>query len=371
LTVLLTLSLGSAAAAGACSSDPAPATDAGTDTSAPTDAAVADTSPPPPDAADAAGPCDAKGKDGLVNDLACTGLYSDVAAKAVAPEAKLYVPGAPFWSDGAEKTRYLALPAGQKIDTSKMDAWRWPVGTKVWKEFKLGGKRIETRHYAKVGADSWVRATYRWNDAETQALRLDKGETLADGYEVPDLQKCDSCHYGGPDQLLGLDAVSLAMPGAQGITLASLAAAGVLTAPPSKTTAVYPEDGTGKAAKAIEFLHANCSSCHSDVPLAGAGTSAIRFALKPSEVLSDTPTAVSALSFYPTAYCTDSRGTVGGVGGLKVLAGGDRTKSAAYLRANLREPTGREQMPPIGTHKIDTVGVGVLGEWIDALPPCP
>jgi hypothetical protein len=41
------------------------------------------------------------------------------------------------------------------------------------------------------------------------------------------------------------------------------------------------------------------------------------------------------------------------------------------VRANLREPLGIAQMPPIATHKIDTTGVALLGAWIDALPPCP
>lgn len=370
-TVILSLSVGGAVLAAACSSDdPSPAADAGSDAPPPSDVEAPD-SAPAVDAADAGGPCDDKGKDGLVNDLACTGLYADFASKTVAPEAKLYVPGTPFWSDGAEKTRYLALPPGQKIDTTDMDAWKWPVGTKVWKEFKLGGKRVETRHYHKTKADTWVRTTYRWDATESRATRLDKGETLADGYEIPDIQKCDTCHYGGADQLLGLDAVSLSMPGAQGVTLAGLVAQGALSAPPSKTQAVFPEDTTGKAAKAIQWLHANCGACHNDSPSAAASIISLRFALKSSEVLGDTPAAVSALSLYTTSYCTNARVSLGDSGILRNIAGGDRTKSMAYLRANLREPTGREQMPPIATHKIDTAGVALFGDWIDALPPCP
>ena len=371
-TLLLTASLGSAATAGACSSDPEPAVDAGVDTGT-IDAEIADTTPPTPDAADAAAPspCDDKGTDGLVNLLSCTGLYADFDAKTLAPNVKPYVPGTPFWSDGAEKSRFLLLPAGQKIDTTDMDAWKWPIGTKVWKEFKLEGKRIETRYYTKVGADKWLRSTYRWDATEKQAVRLDKGATLPDGYEIPDLQKCDTCHYGGADQLLGLDAVSLAMPDAQGITLDGLATDGWLTKAPAKTRAVFPEDATGKAGKAIQWLHANCASCHNDSPLAAATIIPLRFALKSSEVLSDTPTPVSSLSLSSTAYCTNARFVVGESGVLKNIAGGSRGTSAAYVRANLREPTGREQMPPIATHKIDTVGVGLIGEWFDALPPCP
>jgi hypothetical protein len=61
----------------------------------------------------------------------------------------------------------------------------------------------------------------------------------------------------------------------------------------------------------------------------------------------------------------------GGTAPLKNIAGGDKAASAAFVRANLREPTEKEQMPPIASHKIDTAGVALLGAWIDALPPCP
>lgn len=362
------------AALGACSSDDAaPATDAGADSSPRLDGEAPDTaSPPGPDAADASGACDDKGADGLVNSLACTGLYANFATKTLPPAIKPYVPGTPFWSDGAEKARFLLLPAGQKIDTTDMAAWKWPVGTKVWKEFKLAGKRIETRYYTKTAPGKWLRTSYRWDATESAATRLDKGETLADGYEIPNLQKCDTCHYGGADQLLGLDAVSLALPSAQGVTLAGLVADGTLTAPPAKTTATLPEDGTGKAAAAIQWLHANCASCHNDSPLAGAAAIELRLALKPSELLGAVPTPVADLSLFKTSYCTTSRySPADGGTPLRNVVGGDRAQSAAYVRANLREPTGIAQMPPIATHIIDTTGVALLGAWIDALPPCP
>ncbi len=371
MSLLLAGGLACAGTVGACSSEPEAATDAGTD-SAPPDGGASDTAiPSPPDAADAAAACDDKGKDGLVNSLACTGLYSDFSQKTMGPGVKPYVPGAPFWSDGSDKARFLLLPAGQKIDTTDMDAWKWPVGTKVWKEFKIGGKRIETRYYTKSGPDKWLRTSYRWDATESKATRLDTGERLADGYEIPTLQKCDTCHYGGGDQLLGLDAVSLSLPGAQGVTLTTLAADNTLTAPPAKTRAALPEDATGKAAAAIQWIHGNCASCHNDSSFAAASQIDLRLALKPSELLGATPSPVAALSFYTTAYCTNSRYVPGDASApLKNFFGGNKSSSAAYVRANLREPTEREQMPPIGTHKIDTAGLAAFGAWLDALPPC-
>ena len=34
------------------------------------------------------------------------------------------------------------FPAGTKIDTSNMDQWQYPVGTVLWKDFKVNGTRM-------------------------------------------------------------------------------------------------------------------------------------------------------------------------------------------------------------------------------------
>src|SRR5690349_19883809 len=71
---------------------------------------------------------------GLPTDLSCTGLYESRGSTELSSDVMPYTPGITFWSDGAEKQRFLYLPAGSMIDTSSFDAWKFPVGTKVWKE---------------------------------------------------------------------------------------------------------------------------------------------------------------------------------------------------------------------------------------------
>ncbi len=73
-----------------------------------------------------------------------TGLYSDWATKTVAPGTLLFSPQYPLWSDGATKTRWMRLPKGTFIDARNPDVWRFPVGTRFWKEFRFG-RRAETR----------------------------------------------------------------------------------------------------------------------------------------------------------------------------------------------------------------------------------
>ena len=112
--------------------------------------AEADTGPGFADQGGFSGDCGV-GPVGEPTELRCTGLYSDWDSKTVATDAQLYDPGLHLWSDGADKTRWIYLPAGQKIDTSDMDEWAFPVGTKIWKEFRLSladaatETRIETR----------------------------------------------------------------------------------------------------------------------------------------------------------------------------------------------------------------------------------
>ena len=108
------------------------------------------------------------GMAGEPTDLRCTGLYSDWDSKTVATDLTQYDPGLHLWSDGADKLRWIYLPPGQKIDTSDMDEWTFPVGTKVFKEFRIAlgdastETRIETRLLWKQAPGTWYRTTYRW-----------------------------------------------------------------------------------------------------------------------------------------------------------------------------------------------------------------
>ena len=57
-----------------------------------------------------------------------------------------YAPHAPFWSDGAAKDRWLALPDGGLASVGADGDWSLPTGTVLRKDFRLQGLLIETRH---------------------------------------------------------------------------------------------------------------------------------------------------------------------------------------------------------------------------------
>jgi hypothetical protein len=324
--------------------------------------------PPEPDPACAEPPPDA-----LPDDVFCTGLYNGRDATKYAAEPMQYTPGVTFWSDAAEKRRYLMLPPGSKIDTTNFDGWKFPVGTKAWKEFRFDGKLVETRLFWKRNDTTWNSGTYIW-DAEGKAAPLNtsrKPVLLANGYEIPTAKDCGKCHHGASDYLLGLEAVELALPSAVGVTLTKLAAAGSLSAAPAATTIQLPEDDTGKAAAALGYLHANCGMpCHSSRGLGHETELVMRLRAEEFWAPDGTArtTAVNATETYLATVKKDP--TTASVaqkypGDFRITPG-SHDKSIVWQLAHTR---GQYQMPPLVSHAVDEVGTKALADWIDSLTP--
>ena len=143
-----------------------------------------------------------------------TGLYSNWAARIVAPDNLPFSPQYPLWSDGAQKSRWLYIPKGTFIDGSNVDVWVFPVGMRVWKEFRFG-RRAETRLIER-SRTGWQYATYAWNEDETEAALVPEGGIrysvpIRDGvrHAIPSRADCRACHEGGPARLLGVTALQL------------------------------------------------------------------------------------------------------------------------------------------------------------------
>src|SRR5688572_24491791 len=83
--------------------------------------------------------------------LAEAGLFSDITNKVVASAAIGFQPAYALWSDGADKQRWVVLPEGGAIDSSDPDHWRFPVGSRFFKEFSQSGRRLETRLIERFG----------------------------------------------------------------------------------------------------------------------------------------------------------------------------------------------------------------------------
>src|SRR5262245_15706298 len=144
--------------------------------------------------------------------LSETGLYGSDGN--VDPRNLSFVPQYPLWSDGAEKQRWIQLPEGSKIDVSDVDAWRFPAGTKLWKQFSWSGRKIETRMLWKVAGDEWIFATYLWNEDQKDAVLAPETGVpnvfeIARGksHSIPGIEDCHACHQASPSTVLGFSAL--------------------------------------------------------------------------------------------------------------------------------------------------------------------
>lgn len=285
--------------------------------------------------------------------LSETGLFANQIDETLAPGVQPYAPRFELWSDGAAKRRWIYLPPGTQIDTSDPDAWNFPVGTKLWKEFTRDGVRVETRLLYKHGVAStaWTPVAYVWGD-DGDAWASPGGRANARGtkHDVPSAAQCMGCHRGTKSGVLGFSAVQLPEAGEGGaIGLAELRASGRLTAP------VPPVEvpGTPETRAALGYLHANCSHCHNQSRPARVGPRCfdperdIDFMLRVGELATPEDTAT-----YRTA-----------VG--NVIAPGKPGDSDVMVRIRSRDPWWG--MPALGTEVVDTAGVQILETWIRSL----
>ena len=123
-----------------------------------------------------------------------------------------YEINAPFWSDGADKSRYIGLPNGTTIAIDAEDDWQFPAGTVIVKNFRLGGNLIETRHLMRHPDGSWAGYTYEWNAQQTEARRVRGGKTASvDGQQwiFPSESQCMACHSGAAGFSLGPETAQL------------------------------------------------------------------------------------------------------------------------------------------------------------------
>jgi hypothetical protein len=383
-TVVLGAAAGLAGAAG-CSddgTDVTPTGDGGSEASTP------DATPPTDGGG---GPLDCTKDtdlDGVKKHLACAGLYSDFASKTVAADLKEFTPALQFWSDGADKKRWVKMPAGAKIDATNFDEWIYPEGTQLWKEFKVDGKLAETRLFEK-GALGWSHTVYRWNATETDAVRKETGElippngTRTKSYEIPNTTQCNVCHSGRVEPVLGFDAIGLGLPGAQGVTLATLQADGRFTAAIPATSLALPDDAKGSL-DAFGYLHINCGTCHNDNQGAGAFLTKPKLLAKPSHLLGldggvDGGGAATAqtLPLYSSIVCQASYRSDADGGTLLYVRGGAPSASLVSILASSRVPEGQsptstQQMPPLVTRQIDPAVAAKLDTWITNLGAiCP
>jgi hypothetical protein len=284
--------------------------------------------------------------------LSQTGLYADIASGALAGDVAAYTPQFPLWSDGADKRRWIWLPPGTQIDSSDMDEWVFPNGTKVWKEFSASGVRIETRLLERRG-DDWIALAYAWNADGSDAIAAPLGaiDARATTHDVPAAGECVACHGGRQSFVLGFSAIQLAGAAvAEEIDLDALVQQGRLTNAPA-VALVVPGDATERAA--LGYLHANCSHCHN--------------ATRPAH---DGPRCFDPENDFDFTLAVDDLGSTAETATYRTVVGsaikpGDPGGSDALTRMNRRGFL--RQMPPLATTQVDREAVANMRRWIEGL----
>jgi uncharacterized repeat protein (TIGR03806 family) len=308
----------------------------------------------------------ATGGGSVATRLSASGCVLAGDATRPAPGLISYAPNAAFWSDGADKERFMALPNGATVRAGADGDLEFPVGTVLVKNFRLGTLLVETRLFMRHTDGEWAGYTYEWNAQGTDATRVVGGKTAfvaGQSWVYPSEAQCLACHTEAAGRSLGLELAQLngtftyPQTGRAANQVVTLNAIGLfspaVTAAPSALPSMPDPYGTtgSVAERARAYLHTNCAQCHR--PNGGTPTDLdLRFT---------TPIgSTNACDRAPQA------GELG-FAGARIIAPGDAARSVLVARTNRRDALG---MPPLASTIVDTAGVALLTNWVDSLGGC-
>lgn len=298
--------------------------------------------------------------------LSATGCVDPQAPAEPAAGLIEYAVAVPFWSDGADKERWLAIPDGTSIDVAADGDFMLPSGSVLMKHFRLGSRLVETRLFMRHPDGVWAGYSYEWDDAGTDATLVEGGKTSSiDGQDwiFPSGSECLNCHTSTAGGSLGLEAAQLnhsityAATGRTANQLETLDAIAMFSSPlgdPDLQPALPSADDPAAAldARARAYLHSNCAHCHrpgGPTP----GDTDLRF----STSLANT----NACDTEPQS------GDLGLGDGARIVAPGDPAASVLLARMDRRDANA---MPPLASNLIDADGVALISDWIESLSDC-
>lgn len=321
--------------------------------------------------------------------LSETGLFTDMVNQKLAPGVYAYTPTYALWSDGAEKKRWVYMPPGGKIQTDSslrgMEYWVYPAGFKLWKEFRLGGKLIETRLLLKRSdaATDWYMISFKWREDHTDADALEDGEanSMNTEHDIPSQKVCGDCHGSMTDNALGFTALQLSNDYPDSFNIDKATELGWFTMAPPKGG--YRLVGTEAETKALGYLHANCGICHNtNTKLYTAKTSLdlwtrtdlldVKKSRAYLSMVCDTFTRDwNAGDECPQGHATGTPMMITDISKAKRIVPKDPANSGVHDLMSLRVAGATAdsiQMPPIATEKKDDDGLKALEAWINSLP---
>jgi uncharacterized repeat protein (TIGR03806 family) len=274
---------------------------------------------------------------------------------------------APFWSDGADKGRFIGIPDGTAISINARDDWEFPPGTVLVKNFRRSGRLIETRHLMRHPDGVWAGYTYEWNAAQTEATRVRNGKTEnidGDDWIFPDEAECLRCHTAVAGFALGPETSQMnrdftyPQTGRTHNQLETFDVISMFASPLQGDPATLPAmpDPTDETAdlgdRARAYLHTNCANCHQP-----GGPTPVNIDLRYTTLLPNT----NACGIEPTS------GDLG-INMPQIIFAGDAARSV--LVARMDDRLNVTAMPPLASILVDTDGVALITAWINGLSDC-
>lgn len=313
--------------------------------------------------------------------LSQTGAYSVTRDLAPGRGVIPYDIAVAFWSDGAGKSRAVAVP-NEKIKFSPTGDWFFPKGTVFIKTFELPTdaahpevkRRLETRLLVCDSAGGVYGVVYKWRPDNSDAdllstsqteeipIKTAAGEVRNQTWYYPSRQDCLTCHNANTSGVLGVKARQMNRPfiypsGVIDNELRAwnhlgLFAPAVNEADLADLPTLAAADDTSRSLqdRARSYLDANCAQCHRP-----KGTVAY------FDARYDTPLESQELIDGPVLIDQ-------GIDRPRVVSPHDIWRSIAFMRVNT---VGDIKMPPIARETIDQKGVKLLKEWITSLPGRP
>src|ERR1044071_1986284 len=316
--------------------------------------------------------------------LSETHAFVDVGA--LAPSAALipYDINVSFWSDGAHKTRWAAVPnspSDQKIACSAAGEWKFPKGTVFVKHFELSiddtrpnvRRRLETRFIVCDSTGSVYGVTYKWrpDNSDADLLKTNLVELIpiktahgmrTQSWYYPSRQDCRLCHTDLAGGVLGVKTRQMNCEfsftsGFKDNQFRAWNHAGLFE-PVLKESEIarlprlarMADTASSVEERVRSYLDANCAHCHR--PNGTVAMFDARF---------DTPLERQNLIDGPILIDQ-------GVDKARAIAPKDPWRSIVLMRLNSIEGM---KMPPLAHQVLDQEGSELIKQWILSMPGPP
>jgi len=307
--------------------------------------------------------------------LSQAGIFQNMSTRQVQAGVVPYEVNVPFWSDGANKSRWF-IPAKfeDKFAFQSSGTWGAPAGMAWVKHFDLelshgdpsSSVPVETRVLI-LEDDGLAGYSYRWDPPYTNAtlvaelgslktvVRNDNGQTVFQTWTYPSRTQCGDCHNEAAGGVLGFTSAQLnrniLLNGTAINQITALAQGPYVGVHESPTTlprlADWDRQDVSLCYRVKSYLQVNCAMCHQPGGSPANWDARMDMAFNRSGLPEGVP-------LFPLPG-----------GGSHLLLPGQPNQSVLLQRLASINPG--VAMPPIGHSLLDTQAIHQIMTWIEGM----